>query len=47
VKTTLGEVYVMNPSGLFDPSLLDDAEVSFVPMAAIEEQSGRLPPQRI
>ncbi len=42
VKTTLGEVCAMNPGALTAESLPDHTEVSFVPMAAVEEESGRL-----
>ena len=42
VKTTLGEVCAMNPRTPFDESVSDHTEVSFVPMAAVEEESGRL-----
>jgi type I restriction enzyme, S subunit len=41
VKTTLGEVCALNPKPSFDDAS-DDTEVSFVPMAAVEEESGRL-----
>jgi hypothetical protein len=37
VKTTLGEVCAINPRTPFDESVSDDTEVSFVPMAAVEE----------
>ena len=42
VKTTLGEVCSVNPRMPSSESLPDDTEVSFVPMAAVEEESGRL-----
>jgi type I restriction enzyme, S subunit len=42
VRTTLGEVCAMNPRVPFDESLPDQTEVSFVPMAAVQEESGRL-----
>ncbi|HXN52070.1 MAG TPA: AAA family ATPase [Candidatus Acidoferrum sp.] len=42
VKTTLGEVCAFNPRARFLKPLPDDTEVSFVPMAAVEEESGRL-----
>jgi type I restriction enzyme, S subunit len=42
VKTTLGEVCALNPRMPLDEPLLDNTEVSFVPMAAVEEESGRL-----
>lgn len=42
VRTTLGEVCVINPRTSFDESVSDHTEVSFVPMAAVEEESGRL-----
>jgi type I restriction enzyme S subunit len=40
VKTTLGEVCAMNPP--FDENLPDHTEISFIPMAAVEEETGRL-----
>lgn len=40
VRTTLGEVCAMNPP--FDEPLPNHTEVSFVPMAAVEEETGRL-----
>ncbi len=42
MKTTLGEVCAFNPRIPFLEPLPDDTEVSFVPMAAVEEESGRL-----
>ena len=42
VRTTIGEVCTMNPRRAFDERLPDSTEVSFVPMAAVEEESGRL-----
>src|ERR1017187_4889787 len=42
VRTTLGEVCAMNPRMPFDEPLPDQTKVSFVPMAAVEEESGRL-----
>jgi type I restriction enzyme S subunit len=42
VRTTLGQVCAMNPRMPFDEPLPDHTEVSFVPMAAVEEESGRL-----
>jgi restriction endonuclease S subunit/predicted ATPase len=41
VRTTLGEVCAINP-GLPFNAPPDETEVSFVPMAAVEEESGRL-----
>lgn len=41
-KTTLGEVCAMNPRIPSDELPPDHTEVSFVPMAAVEEESGRL-----
>jgi type I restriction enzyme S subunit len=42
VRTTLGEVCAINPRERATDLLPDDAEVSFVRMAAVEEGSGRL-----
>ncbi|HEV2417043.1 MAG TPA: restriction endonuclease subunit S [Terriglobia bacterium] len=42
IRTTLGEVCAINPRMPFDESLPDSTEVSFVPMSAVEEESGRL-----
>ncbi len=42
VKTTLGEVCNLNPGISFDEPIPDYTEVSFVPMDAVEEESGRL-----
>src|ERR1700726_1456014 len=42
VRTTLDEVCAMNPRLSFHDPLTDDTEVSFVPMSAVEEESGRL-----
>jgi len=47
VKTTLGEVCAMNPRMPFDEFVFDDTEVSFVPMAAVEAESGRLDATKI
>ncbi len=47
VKTTLGEVCAINPRTPFDESVSDHTEVSFVPMAAVEEESGRLDASQI
>jgi type I restriction enzyme, S subunit len=46
-RTTLGEVCAINPRGPYDSSLTDGAEVSFVPMAAVEEETGRLDASQI
>jgi type I restriction enzyme S subunit len=42
VKTTLGEVCAINPRTPYEESVSEDTEVSFVPMAAVEEETGRL-----
>lgn len=42
VRTTLGEVCAMNPRTPLGEPLPDQTEVSFVPMAAVEEETGRL-----
>ena len=42
VRTTLGEICVINPRMPFDHHLPDHTEVSFVPMAAVEEETGRI-----
>jgi hypothetical protein len=47
VRTTLGEVCAMNPRMPFDKPLPDQTKVSFVPMAAVEEESGRLDASQI
>ncbi|MGC2742990.1 MAG: restriction endonuclease subunit S, partial [Candidatus Angelobacter sp.] len=47
VRTTLGEVCKVNPGMPTDVTLPDDTEVSFVPMAAVEEESGRLDASQI
>jgi type I restriction enzyme, S subunit len=47
VKTTLGEVCAMNPRMTFDEPPPDHTEVSFVPMEAVEEESGRLDASQI
>jgi type I restriction enzyme S subunit len=47
VKTTLGNVCAINPRSPQAESLPDDAQISFVPMAAVEEESGRLDPQQL
>jgi restriction endonuclease S subunit/predicted ATPase len=47
VKTTLGEVCAMNPRTPFEESVSEHTEVSFVPMAAVEEESGRLDASQI
>jgi type I restriction enzyme, S subunit len=44
-KTTLGEVCAMNPP--FAEPLSDHTEVSFVPMAAVEEETGHLDASQI
>jgi len=41
-ETTLGNVCAVNPRTPQADQLSDDAEVSFVPMAAVEEETGRL-----
>jgi type I restriction enzyme S subunit len=44
--TTIGEIVFINP-GWWDADLLEDSEyVSFVPMAAVEEATGRLDPSQ-
>lgn len=47
VKTTLGEVCAINPRTLPEVLPPDYTEVSFVPMAAVEEESGRLDASQI
>lgn len=47
VRTTLGEICALNPGMRFDETPPDHTEVSFVPMAAVEEESGRLDPSEI
>jgi len=47
VRTTLGEVCAMNPRMPFDDPMPEHTEVSFVPMAAVEEESGRLDSSQI
>jgi restriction endonuclease S subunit/predicted ATPase len=47
VRTTVGEVCAMNPRMSFNDPLPDHTEVSFVPMAAVEEESGRLDSSQI
>jgi len=47
VKTTLGEVCAVNPRMPFHQSLPDETEISFVPMAAVEEETGRLDASQI
>src|SRR5664279_2750380 len=42
VETTLGEVCAMNPRTPYEELPPEETEVSFVPMAAVEEESGRL-----
>ena len=42
IKTTLGEVCAINPPMRFDHLVTDDTKVSFVPMAAVEQETGRL-----
>jgi type I restriction enzyme S subunit len=42
VRTTLGDVCAINPRMGFDEPPPDTTEVSFVPMAAVEEETGRL-----
>jgi type I restriction enzyme S subunit len=46
VWTTIGEVAHINPSW-WDFDLSDEDELSFVPMAAVEEATGRLDPSQI
>ncbi len=47
VKTTLGEVCAMNPRRAFDELPPEETEVSFVPMAAVEKETGRLDASQI
>src|SRR5260221_861611 len=47
VRTTLGEVCTLNPRMPVGFPLPDHTEVSFVPMAAVQEESGRLDPSQI
>src|SRR5580658_4740387 len=47
VRTTLGEVCAVNPRTPLGDPLPDRTEVSFVPMAAVEEESGRLDASKI
>ncbi len=47
VKTILGEVCVMNPRTRLESLPPDHTAVSFVPMAAVEEESGRLDASQI
>jgi restriction endonuclease S subunit/predicted ATPase len=42
VKTTVGEVCAINPRTPLNETLSDHTEVSFVPMSAVEEESGRI-----
>lgn len=42
IRTTLGELCAINPRAPLIGDLPDDAEVSFVRMAAVEEETGRL-----
>lgn len=42
IKTTLGNVCAINPSTRLDPVMPNDTEVSFIPMVAVEEETGRL-----
>jgi len=42
VKTTLGEVCVLNPGRSTGQLPPEHTEVSFVPMSAVEEETGRL-----
>ena len=42
IETTLGEVCAINPPTRFDHLVSEDSEVSFVPMAAVEAETGRL-----
>jgi type I restriction enzyme S subunit len=42
VKTTLGELCAINPRPTFEELPSEETEVSFVPMAAVEEETGRL-----
>lgn len=46
-KTILGEVCAINPRTQFESLPPDHTEVSFVPMAAVEEESGRLDASQI
>ena len=39
IKTTLGEVCAINPPMRFDHLVTDDTKVSFVPMAAVEQET--------
>src|ERR1035441_3689409 len=47
VRTTLGEVCAVNPRAPFDVTLPDHTEISYVPMAAVEEESGHLDASQI
>ncbi|MGA9365333.1 MAG: restriction endonuclease subunit S [Bacteroidota bacterium] len=47
VKTTLGEVCAINPRPAFDELPPEETEVSFVPMAAVEEETGRMDPSEV
>jgi type I restriction enzyme S subunit len=42
VRTTLGEVCTLNPRTSLQDDPPEETEVSFVPMSAVEEESGRL-----
>ena len=42
IKTTLGEVCAINPPMRFDHLVTDDTKVSFVPMAAVEQEPDAL-----
>jgi len=42
VETTIGDICDLNPRFTADDLPSDDIDVSFVPMAAVEEESGRL-----
>jgi restriction endonuclease S subunit len=42
VNTTLGQVCAINPRPMFEELPSEKTEVSFVPMAAVEEETGRL-----
>lgn len=42
VRTTLGEVCAINPRISSEEMPSDDADVSFVPMSAVEEETGRI-----
>ena len=41
VKTTLGEVCAVNPRMPFETLPPDHTDVSFVPMAAVDDEAGR------